>query len=386
MPKSRIFRALVAGFSLVLGIALFSLDYTVQPGDTLGRIAKEHGVSVNDLVKANNISNPNLIYPGQVLTIPGTGGQSDVIHVVARGETLNRIAAQYGSDVSRILSANTIPNPNLIRIGQEILIPNASGSGSGGSGASTGSGGTGAPSVTDRTGQYHVVRRGETLSRIASQYSGVSADDIARANGIIEGRIYAGAALYLSGPGYVASGSGGSVNYTVRPGDRLGDIARSHGVSVNTLVSHNNISNANVIRAGQVLKIPSGSQWLCPVVGSSYINDWGFPRAGGTRYHEGNDLFISRGTPIYAPVGGTVEFFTGTIGGLQFRLMGEDGIVYIGTHMDQFGRDGRVSAGDIVGYVGNTGNAVGTRPHLHFGMYYQGTPVNPFPTLVKHGC
>lgn len=382
MPKVRRFRALVVGLSLALGVAVFSLDYTVQRGDTLGRIAKEHGVSVSDLVKANNISNPNLIYPGQVLTIPGQGGQDDVVHLVARGETLNKIAAQYGADVSRILAANTIPNPDLIRIGQELLIPHAGGSGSGGSG----SGGASAGNISDRTGQFHVVRRGETLSRIAAQYAGVSADDIIRANGVVDGRIYAGAALYLSGPGFIASGIEGSVSYQVRSGDRLGDIAQNHGVSVNALVAHNNISNPNLIRAGQVIKIPSGSQWVCPVVGSSYINDWGFPRAGGTRFHEGNDLFVSRGTPIYAPVSGTVEFLTGTIGGLQFRLRGEDGIVYIGTHMDQFGKEGRVNAGDVVGYVGNTGNAVGTRPHLHFGMYYQGTPVNPYPTLIKHGC
>lgn len=116
------------------------------------------------------------------------------------------------------------------------------------------------------------------------------------------------------------------------------------------------------------------------------MNDWGFPRGGGTRYHEGNDLFVSKGAPVLAPVGGTVEFKTGAIGGLQFRLMGEDGVVYIGTHMDKFGKDGNVKAGDTIGYVGNTGNAVGTRPHLHFGMYYKGTPVNPYPTLVRHGC
>jgi murein DD-endopeptidase MepM/ murein hydrolase activator NlpD len=186
----------------------------------------------------------------------------------------------------------------------------------------------------------------------------------------------------------VASGAGGGsvVNYTVRSGDRLGDIAHTYKVPVNNLISENSISNPNLIRAGQVLTIPTGANWVCPVKGGSFMNDWGFPRGGGARYHEGNDLFVNRGTPVRAPVGGTVEFITGTIGGLQFRLMGNDGATYIGTHMDKFGRDGNVNAGDVIGYVGNSGNALGTAPHLHFGIYYKGTPVNPYPTLVKHGC
>jgi len=247
-------------------------------------------------------------------------------------------------------------------------------------------GGGSSNGISSRTGQYHVVGRGETVEGIASRYSGVSAEDITRANGIINGRIYAGSALYLSGPGYVGSGSGGSTKYTVQSGDRLGDIAAKYDVSVSKLASQNNISNPNLIRVGQVLLIPNGSTWVCPVDDASFINDWGFPRSGGTRYHEGNDLFVNRGAPVLAPVSGTVEFTTGTIGGLQFRLMGSDGIVYIGTHMDKFGEDGKVDAGDTIGYVGNTGNAAGTRPHLHFGMYYKGTVVNPYPTLVAHDC
>ena len=381
MPKFRRSRALVVGSVLVLLVAAFSVDYTVERGDTLGSIARDNNVSLADLLAENDINNPNLIYPGQVLKIPGQGGNPDVTHVVARGETLNHIAARYQASVSNIVRANSISNPNLILIGQRLVIPSGNGSGSGG-----GSGSPPSNAISDRSGQYHVVERGESVASIAAQYSGVSANDIVRANGIVNGTIYAGAALYLSGPGYVASGSASSSKYTVRTGDRLVDIARSRGVSLTRLINTNNISNPNLIRPGQVLRIPAGSEWVCPVAGSSYMNDWGFPRGGGTRYHEGNDLFVSRGAPVRAPVSGTVEFKTGSIGGLQFRLMGSDGVVYIGTHMDQFGQEGRVDAGDIIGYVGNSGNAVGTRPHLHFGMYHNGTPVNPYPTLVKHGC
>jgi len=376
MPKFRRSRALVVGVVLVLLVAATSVHYTVKRGDTLSQIAQAHDVSLSELISLNNLGNPNLIRPGQVLEIPGQGGTPDITHIVARGDTINRIAAKYKASVTRIVSANKISNPDIIRIGQEILIP---------AGAAGGANrdGTG---ISSRTGQYHVVARGESVAGIAAKYKGVTADDITRANGIVNGRIYAGSALYLGGPGFVASGSGGSVKYTVQSGDRLGDIANKYGVSVSKLASQNNISNPNLIRVGQVLVIPTGSTWVCPVASAWFMNDWGFPRSGGTRYHEGNDLFVSRGAPVRAPVSGTVEFTTGTIGGLQFRLMASDGIVYIGTHMDKFGKEGSVQAGDIIGYVGNTGNARGTRPHLHFGMYYKGTVVNPYPTLVKHGC
>jgi LysM repeat protein len=380
MPEFRRSRALFVGSTLILLVAVFSVDYTVERGDTLGTIARDNNVTVSELIAENDIDNPNLIYPGQVLKIPGENGEPDITHVVARGETLNRIATKYKASVSRIVGANSIANPNLILIGQRLVIPAGSGSGSG-SGSNSGS-----ADISDRTGRYHVVRRGESLASIASQYSGVSANDIARANGIVHGVIYAGAALYLSGPGYVAEGGSSWGTHTVRSGDRLVDIAKAHGVSLTRLIDANNISNPNLIRAGQVLTIPGGSQWVCPVEGGSFMNDWGFPRGGGTRYHEGNDLFLSKGSPVRAPVGGTVEFKTGTVGGLQFRLVGSDGLVYIGTHMDGFGKDGKVSAGEIIGYVGNSGNAYGTRPHLHFGMYYQGIPVNPYPSLVRHGC
>lgn len=387
MPTFRRSRALVVGSALVLVVAAFSLDYTVKRGDTLSEIARANGVSVSELVKANNLSNPNLILVGQKLAIPG----SEKVHTVASGDTLGAIARKYGVSVAALVASNKISNPNMIRIGQRIVVSGGSAGSSTSSSGST-SGGSSSSSkddtISDRSGARHIVKRGETLAQIAAQYPGVTADDIARSNGIVGGVIYYGQALYLSGPGYVASGGGsGESSYKVAKGDNLARIASAHHVSVSALLSANSIKNANVIYVGQILKIPGGSgDWVCPVSGASFKNDWGFPRGGGTRYHEGNDMFAPRGTPVYATVSGTVKHRTGTIGGKQFTLDGVDGIRYIGSHMNEFGKSGQVNAGDVIGYVGNTGNAAGGSTHLHFGMYYKGTPVNPYPSLAANGC
>jgi LysM repeat protein len=396
MPVDRRVRAVSVATALTLLVALFSVDYTVRQGDTLGAIARDNGVSLADLVAANNISNPNLIRPGQVLVIP----TKDRTHVVAPGESLYTIAAKYGTTVATLIKANKLTNPNLIHPGQKLTIPGttAGSGGSGGSGTGVGSGGSSGGSDSNgsnqkpdgtykRSGRFHIVKKGETLEEIASLYDGVSVKDITTANGITNHVIYTGTRLFLDGPGYTAKGTSGSGTYTVQRGDRLVDIASRYGTSISKIASSNGISNVNLIRAGQTLKVPSGGgAWVCPVKNASFFNDWGFPRAGGTRFHEGNDLFTDYGAPIRAPVSGTVKFKTGPLGGLQFNLKAADGVEYIGSHLSAKETDGKVSAGDVIGYVGTSGNAKGAHPHLHFGMYLSGLAINPYPSLVANGC
>jgi len=386
MPVNQRARALVVGIIIATTVTLFSVEYTVERGDTLGAIARDHGVSLTDLARANDIDNPDRIRAGQVLVIPGEDGEPDRYHKVARGETLVRIASSYGASALAVARANALSNPNRIFPGQRLLIPATSGSSSGG-GSSNGDGesqGSNRAPSGSRSGNYHVVKRGETIESIAKKYSGVSADDIARANGIRNGTIYTGTRLFLDGPSYIGSGSSGG-SYVVKKGDRLGDIAARLGTSISTLTSLNGISNPNQIRSGQTLKVPGGSDWVCPVAGSRYFNDWGFPR-GGSRYHEGNDLFAAYGTKVRAPVSGTVELKRGPLGGLQFNLHGSDGVEYLGSHLDSSGKTGKVNAGDVIGYIGTSGNAQGTNPHVHFGMYVDGLAINPYPTLRANNC
>ncbi len=125
---------------------------------------------------------------------------------------------------------------------------------------------------------------------------------------------------------------------------------------------------------------------LCPVNGSAYSDTWGAARSGG-RTHQGVDMLASRGTPIYAVVSGSVEFKTNSLGGNAAWLGGSDGNRYYYAHMDHWEGSSRgVSQGDVIGYVGDTGNARGT-PHLHFEVHPGGgAAVNPYPWVRDAGC
>jgi LysM repeat protein len=159
---------------------------------------------------------------------------SSLTHVVRPGENLYRIALRYGTTVRAIAAANHIYNPNRIYVGQRLIIPSGS-----------------APIYGGRT--IYVVRRGDTLSRIACRY-GVSMWAIVRANGLRNPNyIYAGQRLVIpAGPYY--PGPGG-VFYTVRRGDTLAGIAWRFGVNMWAIVRANGIANPNYIYAGQVLRI-----------------------------------------------------------------------------------------------------------------------------------
>ena len=136
--------------------------------------------------------------------------------------------------------------------------------------------------------------------------------------------------------------------------------------------------------AGRVSGVIATGSWVCPVQGPrSFSNDYGQPRSGG-RTHQGNDILSPKGTPVVASVGGSVKHHNSSLGGLSYYLSGEDGNVYFGTHLSAFGASGRVSAGTVIGYVGDSGNARGT-PHLHFEIHPGGGgPVNPYATLSRY--
>lgn len=234
------------------------------------------------------------------------------------------------------------------------------------------------------TADSYTVQPGDTLGVIASRF-GLSTGKLAALNGLGDPN--------LIQPGQILTTSEAS-KYVVRSGDTLSGIADKQGTSVSYLVALNGIANPNAIYVGQTLTT-SGPLPLaktvtmditCPVDGwVRFVNDFGYIHSDGSM-HAGVDLFADRGTPVVAPVNGLMSRYPNPSGGNAFEFYGDDGVRYYGAHLDSYGRTGYVAAGSVIGYVGNTGDASTTSPHLHFEMHPgNGLTMNPYPTLY-HAC
>lgn len=131
--------------------------------------------------------------------------------------------------------------------------------------------------------------------------------------------------------------------------------------------------------------------FVCPIQGgASFVNSWGWPRSGGTRSHKGTDMYGSQGQghPLVAVQDGTVKLRTVSLGGIVVYLYDDAGNRYYYAHAAGYAEglsDGqRVNRGQVIAYVGSTGNAGG--PHLHFQIHPNGgAAVNPYPT-VREAC
>lgn len=134
----------------------------------------------------------------------------------------------------------------------------------------------------------------------------------------------------------------------------------------------------------------SPGRFVCPVAGpNSFRDSWGEPRSGGRR-HQGIDIYAAYGAPAAAVVDGVIlRMQSSSLGGITLYLRGGDGSEYFYAHLSGYASVSvgqHVAAGTHVAYVGNSGNARGTAPHLHFEIHPGGgAAINPYPT-VKAAC
>jgi lysozyme len=245
--------------------------YTVQSGDTLSGIALKFSTTSSKLAQLNSISNPNLIYVGQRLLVnqssnsnSSSSGQSSstttnteasaASYTVKSGDTLSGIASQYNTTVNQIVSLNQLSNPNLIYVGQVLKLKNSQ---------TTNSSSSSSSSTAATTAGTYTVKAGDTLSAIASRYS-TSSSTLASLNSLSNPNlIYVGQVLKVSSNASTSSSTSSSANstvttaasYTVKSGDTLSAIAAKYGTTYQALASTNSISNPNDIYVGQVIKV-----------------------------------------------------------------------------------------------------------------------------------
>ena len=242
--------------------------YTVQRGDTLYSIALRYGVSVDDLINYNNLSNSNLSI-GQVLFIPNNfdndfdddldndfNTNNPTTYLVKPGDNLYLIAANYGVNVADIINLNNLSSTILVP-GQVLLIPNST-------------------SYTT-----YIVKKGDTLYGIGLSY-GVSVDEIKSLNNLTSNNLSIGQELLIPTDKTITETN--YEVYTVVSGDTLYSIALRYGVSVNDIKSLNNLTSNN-LSIGQRLQIP-----LKETTSSNFIYT---VKRGDTLYGIANSFGIS---------------------------------------------------------------------------------------------
>ncbi len=313
--------------------------YTVAAGDSWFSIATASGITTAALLNANGATASAALYPDDVLCLPNgvaapapSQGGCATKHDVERGDTWFDISRAAGVSLNGLLEANNATPTTVIRPGDEVCLPAG-----------------------------------------ATPTAGAAADSAAACAS--ERSVAAGESWYV--------------------------ISRSTGVPIDALVAANDASRSSPIYPGQTLclpevgfggDLPSVLLDAAPVRGSCrFANSWQATRGGG-RLHAGVDLISPAGTPVIAAANGTLTRQTtdGARSGNAWWLTTASGTYFFYAHLASFS-DGLsvgsyVRAGDVIGYVGSTGNAVS--PHLHFEIHPGGGgPVNPYSAIwMVGGC
>lgn len=381
------------------------LTYTVQPNDTLIKIALRYNLKLTDIVLANQILNPNLIFPGQQLTLPGLSFQATPVpaasptpaaqfYTVQVDDSLLTIASNYGVSVGAILLVNGFSNPDLIQIGQVLKIP---------AGPLPSPELLPAPFVTIELSEP-VIIQGRTLVVKVS----LSDNAFTSLSGQFEGR-----------PLFFSQTNG--TFWTIVPIHALAEpniypimltATRADGTQVNTFEnvtviegpygseniqlddSRGQLLDEELIRLEQEKltniwsRISLRPRWEGPFLYPVALDTLRITSYFGTRrsyndstelsFHGGTDFGGGVGTPIFAPAAGRVVLAEPlAVRGNAVLIDHGLGLFSGYWHQSELAvSEGQeVQAGDLIGYIGNTGLATG--PHLHWELRLNGIAVEP---------
>ena len=331
-------------------------EYIVKAGETMSDIAVANGVSVNDIVKANDLKNPNRLSEKQLLLIPNNSDAVDgtleevltrkarvvaaqekvspvkvAAYIVAAGDSLWTVANSQNLEIDTLFGCNDLKDPDKLRPGATLRIP-------------------------DQDGIFYKVGKGDTLEKIAKSY-GIPADRIRMGNapGAVD-TLTAGAEIFLPGARPEASDTPSEGKSSSGSGKKSSESpAKSYTRSY---------------------------RW--PVVGK--INSpFGWRRHPVTRrrdFHTGVDIKAPRGRAIKAAKAGRVEY-AGWMGGYGRVVVVRhgDGYSTLYAHCNSISvRKGQsVSQGQTIASVGTSGRSTG--PHLHFEIRNGQSPQNPLKML-----
>ncbi len=226
MRKKQLIAILAA--TAVLGQGASAASYTAQKGDTYWLIAQKYGVSLSDLLKANNKTESSILNIGDTVIIPSDSNT----YTAQKGDTYWLIAQKYGVSLSDLLKANNKTESSILNIGDTVIIP---------SGSNT-----------------YTAQKGDTYWLIAQKY-GVSLSDLLEANNKTESSV-----LNIGDTVIIPSGSSSEsteayisyTTYTVQSGDTLWNIAIEYGIPFDELLSVNGLTENSTVNVGRVLTIP----------------------------------------------------------------------------------------------------------------------------------
>ncbi len=376
-----------------------STDYIVQPGDTLWLIAQRFNTTVEAIAQASGIVNPNLIFVGQSLAVPTPQGappppSQTVIHVVQPGETLARIALRYNTTVWAIAQVNDLSNPNIIHLGQRLVIP--------GPGDDVEEQAL-IPPFTALLFRPTPAMQGQTVA------VHVSTDREVTLSGTFDGRLVrfvGGEATYWALIGIHVIAQPGPYPLELTAVDVVGNTTR-----ITTRITHIVQVAAGEFQTDYITLPPGKGSLLDPellrqererlaVVFGGYrpeklwsglfqvpvekpriTSPFGSRRSynGGpaTSYHAGTDFGGAEGTPVYAPASGVVVLaealaVRGSAVIVDHGLGVFTGYWHLSGIAVEVGQP--VVSGSLLGYVGTTGLSTG--PHLHWELRVGGIPVD----------